>query len=69
MKSQSWMLLQYVCGVGPVFIFAELRQEHGDLVKKQCLRRILSYRFCLRRILFHKNLACGAFVSYKIFFN
>jgi len=36
------------------------QSTHEDLVKKSGLLRILFDKFCLRRILFHKNLALGA---------
>jgi len=45
------------------------QSTHWELVKKSGLRRISFNKSCLRHILFHKNLAFGAFFSYKIFLN
>jgi len=36
------------------------QSTHQDWIKKSGLQRILFDKSCLRRILFHKNLACGA---------
>jgi len=45
------------------------QSTHQDLVQKCGLRRNLFDKSCLRRILFFKNLAYGAFFSYKFFLN
>jgi len=44
------------------------QSTHEDLVKKSGLQRISFDKSCLRRILLHKNLACGAFFKLKILF-
>jgi len=44
------------------------QSTHQDLAKTSGLRCILFDKSCLRRIFFHKNLACGRIILIKILF-